>query len=418
MGQESKKVSRRQFVNYSIAVGVTAIAVALGSYLTLPSFLPRETVTSYITLKPVEEVYITPFPKENITFNLYEPSGAASPVTDLVNRKLISKYMKLHPNIKVEYNPTPFGTLYDKITTMFMAGTAPDLFMNHGIWYFGLAKMGVSKALEDFLTPEQLEECKNYYFDEIFWDYSWKGKHYSIPRVSGPHCLIYNPALFEKFKVDRPPKDFKEFYEIAKQCTDREKGLIGFSYANDLKAIDRIVYFAYIVKNWADVDIVDWSDSLNPKPNLKDPAVAEAIEWLAKTLKDAGPPNVTTLSLAEMQTLFATEKAAMVLEGQYFNQWMLGLNPRLKYNAAPYPSNLTNKWYAGQDPTHWWTVSTHCKNPLVAYDFTRWFTNEENDWEVALSTGWYPVSKINRAKHNPVWIFHDIFNTPECKFYT
>jgi ABC-type glycerol-3-phosphate transport system substrate-binding protein len=425
---EPKKIDRRKFI-YAGLGAVALVAIGAAAYFamkppvvtqptTVVTTVTQPTTTVVTTSTSPSYVYITPFPTENITIKFFEPSGAASPVTDIVNKKLNDKYMALHPNIKLDYNPTPFGVLYNQITTMYMAGEAPDVFCNHGIWYFGLAKMGVSRALEDFLTPEMLEDCRKYYFDEIFWDYSWKGKHYSIPRVSGPHCLIYNPKLFEQFKVDRPPKDFKEMYEIAKQCTDREKGIVGFAYANDLAAVDRIVYFAYIVKNWADVDLVDWSDPLNPKPNAKDPVVAECIEWLAKTLADAGPPNVTTLTLAQMQTLFGTEKAAMVLEGQYFNQWMLGIAPRLKFTGSPYPSNLTNKWYAGQDPTHWWTVSTHCKHPLVAYDFIRWYTNPENDWEVATTTGWYPVSRVNRAKHNPVWPHHDIFNKPECKFYT
>ncbi len=422
----ARKLSRRKAISTiaGASIGVVvgaAVAGSIGYYAGLQQApKPAEKVTTQ-TVTTAQTVTERAAPVQELTLSLFEPSGAASPVTNEFNKMIIKAWNNEHPNYKIDYKPTPFGVLYNKIVSMYQGGTAPNVYMAHAIWYYALAKLGVSRALEDFLTPEQLEDSRKYYHDAVFWDQTFAGKHWGIPRVSGPHNLYYSTDILEEAGVSLPkdkPLTYSEFFDVSKQLTNPAKDIIGFGYANDLAAVDRPVYFAYMLKNWADVDLVDWSDPKRPKPNFTNPAVSEAMEWLAKLVRETSiGEKVSTYTLAQMQTLFAQKKAATVLEGQYFNQWMLGLNPKLRFSAVPYPSNLTNKWYAGMDPTHFWTVSTSEKNPQVAYQFIRFFTNLVNDRMIAIETGWYPVAKENVALPNPRWSFHSLFSLPSAKFY-
>lgn len=164
---------------------------------------------------------------------------AENPTVFLSTGKIAEEFMKLHPNVKIQWARTkPVGGLSEEVaqwlTTQVSAGTAPAIVFTWGNNY---QDRGWYEPLDSYLdSPNEYVEG-NAKWRELFPDYlmkhlqlvDTKQQVVAIPVVlySGPPTgLYYNKQLLEENNLEAP-KSWEDMFTIAAAL--REKGLTGFS---------------------------------------------------------------------------------------------------------------------------------------------------------------------------------------------
>src|SRR5437870_5498700 len=61
----------------------------------------------------------------NLTYALWDQNEQVG------YQQSVNQFMKLHPNIHVTIEQTPWGSYWQKLSTEFAAGNAPDVFWDH-----------------------------------------------------------------------------------------------------------------------------------------------------------------------------------------------------------------------------------------------------------------------------------------------
>lgn len=122
----------------------------------------------------------------------------------LVNELIIEAFEKEHPGTKVnlEYIPEAY---VQKIETMFVGGTAPDVIYGHPHYFANWA----SKDLLMDLTP-YFEMEKDFFYDderfvtEMYDAFKWNGKNIATINGSDTFLLFYNKDMFDAAGVPYP----------------------------------------------------------------------------------------------------------------------------------------------------------------------------------------------------------------------
>ncbi|HEX2516856.1 MAG TPA: extracellular solute-binding protein [Chloroflexota bacterium] len=138
-----------------------------------------------------------------------------------VNEAAATVYAQQHPNVKVALEPFSGGAeaYEEKITTLYAAGTAPDLFTTHD--------SNTSKYIERNLVARAPKDVDAYVRKEALNEgvlqacSDAKRVVYAAPWVSDWVALYYNTEHFVEAGLDpkRPPKTIDEFADHARRLT-------------------------------------------------------------------------------------------------------------------------------------------------------------------------------------------------------
>jgi len=143
-------------------------------------------------------------------------SGSAFPAYDKFRYEQSSAFEKLHPEVKIKYEPVS-GAYTSKIMTQLAGGTAPDIFFVPASMYFDFVRRGV---LMD-MTP-YLEKDKGFikqYYPALLAGMNYKGKVYGLVSNNSFPVMYYNKDIFNKMKMPYPTNDMtlEETVELAKK---------------------------------------------------------------------------------------------------------------------------------------------------------------------------------------------------------
>ncbi|MGH3741591.1 MAG: extracellular solute-binding protein, partial [Micromonosporaceae bacterium] len=118
-------------------------------------------------------------------------------------KKLIGKFNKKYPNVKINYQSVPFGEAQNKFKTAAEAEKgAPDILRAEVAWVPEFASLGYLYALDGTdLLKEEID-----FLETPMSSNKHNGKTYGVPQVTDSLALLYNKALLEKAGVDSPPK--------------------------------------------------------------------------------------------------------------------------------------------------------------------------------------------------------------------
>src|SRR5579875_2047540 len=134
--------------------------------------------------------------------------------------KLVSDFNASHPNIQVTAQYVDFGSAHDKFANAAKAGTgAPDIIRTDIAWTSEFAKDGyllnldgkIDGGTSDFLPAPLAYNMYN-------------GHLWGVPEVTDFIALYYNKAL-----VPNPPTTLADLRTMAKQLTNKSKGIYGFA---------------------------------------------------------------------------------------------------------------------------------------------------------------------------------------------
>lgn len=124
-------------------------------------------------------------------------------------RSMITKFEEKHADIKVNVITNAGADYVTKLTTLWAAGTPPD------VWgQGGTVRTYVESGWLLDLTPYVKRDLKELKPDEFFraaWlSYQWDGKFWGIPFMSVGTFLFYNAELFDQGGVPQPPTEWKD----------------------------------------------------------------------------------------------------------------------------------------------------------------------------------------------------------------
>jgi multiple sugar transport system substrate-binding protein len=169
----------------------------------------------------------------------------------------IFQELKEKKGITVEILLSTSTEMTSKIATQIAAGTAPDL-----AWFF-------DKNLEQYINTKNLEDIsilkkdpefnlKDIYPSTIV-PCMKKGKLYAVPFTAGARVIYFNKDLFRAKGLPDPLTLYKEgkwtwdkMFELAKQLTDKSKGIYGLSLVNYSDPKDWRVIYDFLWSQGAD----------------------------------------------------------------------------------------------------------------------------------------------------------------------
>jgi multiple sugar transport system substrate-binding protein len=307
-------------------------------------------------------------------------------VADLVTQK--------YPNIKIQFETTPFDDYWTKLTTQAASGTTPCVIGLQGQRAPQFGNLLV--PLDDYMSQAGVKASD--YVPSITTGLQYEGKQVALPYDVGPFVMFYNKDAFKAAGLKEPAIGWTtdEFMADAKALTKPPK--YGFFAGSDIGMLLPWVLSssgksAVNAEGKLDVDNPEWHAS------------AQWYTDLVSKDKVAAPiPGAGSSAAASNQ--FLAGNAYMSLDGPWS---LINAREQAKFEVgiAPMPAGASGSktWSDGSG----FGVSRDCKNPdeafkavsvMVGAEAETYLGNAGRAYPALISTqnSWYEGNKTQDVK--------------------
>lgn len=250
--------------------------------------------------------------------------------------------------IKVNVIQEPWGSFYDRMAVEWAAqGDAYDMVVGDSQWIGQGVEQGHYVDLTDFLVSEGIAETVTPATLQYYAEYpTGSGRYYAYPTEGDAVGWAYRKDLFEdpqnmadfEAKYGRPlqpPETWAELRDIAEFFTRPDEGLYGVGVYTQIDYDGMIMGFQNAFFSWG----ADWKNENNEVMGVvNSPEAVEALEFY-KDLYQFAPPGTGNAFFAEMNDVFISGQAAMIMN--YFAFFPALINP----GVNPYAE--TTGFFAG-----------------------------------------------------------------------
>jgi len=313
--------------------------------------------------------------------SIYMPARAQSPVTlkiaypawdtkaqEAAVTGIFAEYEKQNPNVKIELISLPFPVLRQRLVVSARAGDPPDVAYVDGRWVPEMAAPGLLSDITDGVA--RLDRAD--WFAEPWRGATLGGRLYAVPDRIDPWMVYYNTDLFKKSGLSAFPKTLDELAMAAVKMTGDGAygwGLIG---AKDASLISRYINFLYAFHG----------DLLTPdgkKSAFAQPESVAALRFYTDLLvkHKAAQPSAMANGLNDVNQLFMTGRAGMIIDGPWRQGTLREQAPTLNWALAQLPPAagktpryLTSSWY--------YTLFKGGRNQEAAFKFVEFLLRPEN----------------------------------------
>ena len=284
-----------------------------------------------------------------------------------IMEELVAEFEEANPNIKVSYEPLPYGAFFEKLGPSLEAGSGPDVFKipaNTNIEYYKRDQL--APIPETLMTTAEIEEAF------VPWTLDMlkhEGLYYGLPSDKQVQVLFKNNELFLDAGLD--PAEELETWEDLREAAMKLSKFEG----------DRMVQagWAFTHEPWN----VVWSftcqlfDEGLVKPDFTvtydSPEGIEMWRWITDTVLVDRVDDPEFLAEEEK---FYTGKVGMNLMGYNNISNMNVLAPDMEYTVQLQPSP------EGRPPSSWglgWglVVSAQSEHPEEAWKWLQFITSDE-----------------------------------------
>ncbi len=162
----------------------------------------------------------------NLTYALWDP------IEETGYKQSVAQFMQQHPNIKVTIEYTPWAQYWQKLSTEFAAGNAPDVFWDHLAYFPQFVQQGQLTDLTSLIKQDNVDMSQ--YYPQLVQEWTYNGKVYGLPKDWDTIAILYNKQMFQKAGLPAPtnltwnPTDGGTFLQLAQKLTlDRNGKHIG-----------------------------------------------------------------------------------------------------------------------------------------------------------------------------------------------
>ncbi|MGX4583199.1 ABC transporter substrate-binding protein [Paenibacillus chitinolyticus] len=278
--------------------------------------------------------------------------------SDAKMKELIDKFMKKHPDIKVNTQSAPYGQFYQKLDTQIAAGQAPDVWLSDGVYVMKYAERGAVKDLTEWIGKDLKKD--DYY--GLDFNKDAKGKYWAVPQGIQVGALFYNKDLFDKAGVAYPNENWtwEDLKKNAALLTLDAKGKKADESGFDPKNVNQFgLTFFSITEGWFSV-MKSYGggvlDETAQKSVIDTPQNKQAFEWMVDGMKRGIITDPVDLkSFQSSMAVFPSGSAAMRI-GIYAR--VLAANEaKLNYDVTLLPKGpdgkrvspvIANSWVVNQ----------------------------------------------------------------------
>jgi raffinose/stachyose/melibiose transport system substrate-binding protein len=249
---------------------------------------------------------------------------------------MFAAFHKSHPNITVDFKPykaTDYNTI---LSTGLTQANGPDVMQLRA---YGLLQPLI-KA--DRLVPLEGKVSGLNNFDESALAGAKgkdDGKVYGVPLEMATFQVYYNKDIFAKCNL-QPPATWDQMLSEAQQL--KQKGITPFAAAGKDTWLLPLYDDTFGATRYGGSEFE--KKLLNGQAKFTDPDYVAALDVLNQ-LKPYFPKDQMGLAETDVQTLFATGKAAMIPEGSFALAPMKAINANLNlgvFNAPPPPGAVVD----------------------------------------------------------------------------
>lgn len=279
-------------------------------------------------------------------------------------KKLIAAFEAKNPNIKIEFKPfkaTEYNTI---LSTALQSDSGPDLLQLRPY------APGISLATAGYLEPlDNVPGIQNFPKNVTAASTGKDGKVYGMPLSLSTTQFYYNKKIFEENGL-KEPKSWDELIAAAKAL--KEKGIVPISFGAKegwlLSLSNGVIAPASFGDGYVDKLLKGESD-------LKSPEYLKSVQRMQELIPYF-PENYVGLDQNDMRTLFATEKAAMYINGSFELEGIRKLNPNLQLDFFPMPTDdgkqVITTWVDGS-----YAVNAKSKHKQEALKFLEFMATKE-----------------------------------------
>ena len=281
-----------------------------------------------------------------------------------------------YPNIKINFQTTPFNDFWTKLTTQAASGGAACIIGLQGQRAPQFGNLLV--PLDDYMAKAGVKASD--YVPSITQGLQIDGKQVALPYDVGPFVVFYNKDAFKAAGLKEPKQGWtqEEFLADAKALTKAPK--YGFWAQSDISAV---MPFVLSASGKAAVDVQGKLDVNNPEWKASVQMYADLVS------KDKVSPQIPSAnSSSASANQFLAGNAYMSLDGP----WDL-INARaqakFKVGIAPMPTGASGSktWSDGSG----FGITQSCKNPDEAFKAISVITGSEAETYLGTQGRAYPA---------------------------
>jgi multiple sugar transport system substrate-binding protein len=283
---------------------------------------------------------------------------------------IFAEYEKQNPGVKIELISLPFPVLRQRLVVSARAGDPPDVAYVDGRWVPEMAAPGLLADITD--SAARLD--RGDWYAEPWRGATLNGRIYAVPDRIDPWLVYYNTDLFQKAGIAAFPKTMDELAEAAVKITHTGSGVYGWGLigAKDASLISRYINFLY----------AHHGDLLTPdgkKSAFAQPESVAALRFYTDLLvkHKAAQPSAMANGLNDVNQLFMTGRAGMIIDGPWRQGTLREQAPTLNFALAQLPPAagktpryLTSSWY--------YTLFKGGRNQDAAFRFVEFLLRPEN----------------------------------------
>jgi multiple sugar transport system substrate-binding protein len=369
MSEETKKITRRDFLRVGGIVGGAALTSAVvAGCVTAPAPEPAKEEAAPAEEK-VEAPAVVGKPFDGVTVRVHAISGAN--YDELY--KIIPDWEE-ETGAKAEFVFKGNGFETDKrLVQDFAAGTVDyDVCWDHSSFFSQYVKADGLEPLDGYFSQEELSD----FIPRILDAGRKEGKLWVIPRHYDISCNHYLTEL-----VDTPPETWDEFKQMAIDITDPSKGLYGTQFAGKEEALTGRFYEVLLAEGGNLFDD-KWEPTFNSGAGVK------AVTMFAELYSaEAMPPGMTNFLWEDVAKNWANGTIGMYTEwyGWYgFFQDPENSQIAGKFDLARQPKG-DGGIHSGWAGHHGFSITKAAKNKEAAASLIKHLTSVKgNEAEAAL----------------------------------
>lgn len=280
-------------------------------------------------------------------------------------KAIIKAFEADNPNIKIDFKPfkaTEYNTI---LNTALQSDSGPDILQLRpyapGIT---LAKAGHLEPLDNVPGISTIPK------DVLAAATGKDGKVYGVPLSLNSTQFYYNKKIFEQNGL-QAPKSWDELIATAK--TLKEKGIVPISFGAKEGWLLSLSHGVIAPASYNGTDYLD--KLLKGESDLKSAEFLQSVQRMQELIPYF-PENYVGLELNDMRTLFATEKAAMFINGSFELEGIKKLNPDLPLDFFPMPTDdgkqVLTTWVDGS-----YAVNAKSKHKAEALKFMEFMATKK-----------------------------------------
>lgn len=292
-----------------------------------------------------------------------------------IYRELADKFEKENPNIKVEFERTPYNQYWTKLQAATSGGQMPDIVWMNGPNFLKYASYNMLLPLDKMIKKDSIDMDK--YVEGIKNLYQYKGEQYGIPKDVDSIALWYNKDIFDKAGLKYPTNQWTwdDMKKAAIKIQRTIKGVYGVAIP---VYEDQSSYYNVIPQNGGRVISKDRKVS-----GYGDENTIKAIEMLKDLFDEKATPDYTTMLENKATKMFQSEQVAMIYQGSWRASPLDAdekVNKHLGVVTMPKIKNNSTVVHGVG-----YAIAKSSKHPEAAWKFIKYLTSKESNDYVAKS---------------------------------